>query len=389
MTTAALSHTLASSSTASVPVPGAQEALRTLIGAVRRLAVAQDVEDVQAVACSAARRLTGADGATLVVLDDGQCLYAGDDAIAPLWLGERRPLRSCIGGWAILHRKAAAIADVYEDPRIQHDPYRPTFVRSLVAVPIRTLDPLGAIEISWAARHVATEQEVGLLCALADSTALALQHALAAERARFAAGPPVAAERARFAAGAPLAAERARFAAGAPLAAERARFAAGALLAAGLGSPEPPEADALTGLPNRRTWDRALAETLRPANQPVCVALLDLDRFKAFNERHGRVAGDDLVRRCALAWRSQLRPHDLLGRYGCEQFAVVVTRCDPRAARAVAQRLRGAAIDGVTVSIGIARWDGEEPAESLVCRADEALFRAKREGRDRVASGDC
>ena len=339
MTRSALSYTLASSAAASVPAPGAQDALRTLIGAVRGLAVAQDVEDIEAVVCGAARRLTGADGATLVLLDDGQCLYAGEEAIAPLWLGERRSLRSCIGGWAILHRKPAAIDDVYGDPRIRHDAYRPTFVRSLVVVPVRTLDPLGAIEISWAARHVATEQEVGLLRALADSTALALQHARVAERFELVSG-------------------------------------------------EPPEADALTGLPNRRTWDRALAELLRPAKQPVCVALLDLDRFKAFNDRHGRAAGDDLVRRCALAWRSQLRPDDLLGRYGCEQFAAALTRCDPRAARAVAQRLRRAAIDGVTVSIGIARWDGEEPAESLVCRADEALFRAKREGRDRVAFGE-
>ncbi len=359
MTTSALSNTLASSSAASVPAPGAQDALRTLIGAVRRLAVAQDADDVQAVVCGAARRLTGADGATLVLLDDGQCLYAGEDAIGPLWEGERRPLRSCIGGWAILHRKPAAIEDVYGDPRIQHDAYRPTFVRSLVVVPIRTLDPLGAIEISWAVRHVATEQEVGLLRALADSTALALQHARVTER--FERTAAAGTWRAREA--------EARAAAERP-------------------SDEPSEADALTGLPNRRTWDRALAEMLRPAKQPVCVALLDLDRFKAFNDRHGRAAGDDLVRRCALAWRSQLRPDDLLGRYGCEQFAVALTGCDPRAARAVAQRLRNAALDGVTVSIGVARWDGEEPAESLVCRADEALFRAKREGRDRVEFGD-
>ncbi len=379
MTRSALSYTLASSAAASVPAPGAQDALRTLIGAVGGLAVAQDVDDIQAVVCGAARRLTGADGATLVLLDDGQCLYAGEEAIAPLWLGERRSLRLCIGGWVMLHRKPTAIDDVYGDPRIQHDAYRPTFVRSLVVVPIRTLDPLGAIEIAWAVRHVATEQEVGLLRALADSTALALQHARVTERAQRAASGGA---RGTCIAGDGAARSRVSRDGAGP------SFAAGALLPAGLVSVEPREADALTGLPNRRTWDRSLAELLRPAKQPVCVALLDLDRFTAFNDRHGRAAGDDLVRRCALAWRSQLRPDDLLGRYGCEQFAVALTRCDPRAARAVAQRLRGAAIDGVTVSIGIAQWDGEEPAESLVCRADEALFRAKREGRDRVAFGD-
>ena len=131
---------------------------------------------------SAARRLTGADGATFVLRDEGECFYADEEAIAPLWKGKRFPFQSCISGWAMLNRKPAVIEDIYADARIPHDAYRPTFVRSLVMVPIRTMDPVGAIGIYWAQRHAATEQEVGLARALADSTAVALQNVRVAER---------------------------------------------------------------------------------------------------------------------------------------------------------------------------------------------------------------
>ncbi len=75
----------------------------------------------------------------------------------------------------MLNRRAAAIEDIYEDDRIPHEAYRPTFVRSLLMVPIRTRDPLGAIGNYWAAAHLASEQERRLLQALADSTAVAIE----------------------------------------------------------------------------------------------------------------------------------------------------------------------------------------------------------------------
>jgi diguanylate cyclase (GGDEF)-like protein len=346
-----LSSSLASPSARSVPPPSAGEALIALTGAVQRLQHAERIADVQEVVCGAARRLTGADGATFVLREDGDCVYTGEEAIAPLWKGRRFPLESCIAGWAMLHRKAAAIEDVRADPRLRHEMYQPTFVHSLVIVPIRTPDPVGAIGLYWAKRHVATEQELGLVHALADSTAVALQNVRVA--ARF--------ERAE--------ADHAR------LSPERA---------AGEASLRVAETDALTGLPNRRHWERALAEALTPGEQSVCVALLEVDRFEPYNAMHGPDAGDDLLRRLSVAWRSRLRPGDLLARYGGEGFAVVLRHCDPAAACAVAQRLRAATGDGVTVSIGVAQWDGQEVSDSLVCRADEALYRAKRAGRDRV-----
>jgi hypothetical protein len=147
-----------------------------LIEVVQRLSLARDLAAVQEVVRAAARRLTGADGATFVLRDGDSCHYADEDAIAPLWKGQRFPMSACISGWVMLNRRPAVIADVFADERIPHDIYRPTFVKSLVMVPVRTADPLGAIGTYWAAPHKPADDEVKLLQALADTTAVALEN---------------------------------------------------------------------------------------------------------------------------------------------------------------------------------------------------------------------
>jgi putative two-component system response regulator len=147
-----------------------------LVGVIQRLSLARSVPDIQEIVRTAARRLTGADGATFVLRDNGKCYYADEDAISPLWKGQRFPLERCISGWAMLNRRPAVIEDIYADDRIPHDAYRPTFVKSLAMVPIRTLEPVGAIGNYWATRHQPTAQEVELLQALADSTAVAMEN---------------------------------------------------------------------------------------------------------------------------------------------------------------------------------------------------------------------
>jgi diguanylate cyclase (GGDEF)-like protein len=140
--------------------------------------------------------------------------------------------------------------------------------------------------------------------------------------------------------------------------------------------------DPLTGVPNRRAWDEALAGLGRGRDASVIV--LDLDRFKDYNDDFGHQAGDRLLKAVAAAWSVELRQEDLLARLGGDEFAVVLPGCAFPAAFEVAERLRAVVPDRVTSSAGVACWDGVEPATELVGRADRALYHAKRAGRDRV-----
>jgi diguanylate cyclase (GGDEF)-like protein len=114
--------------------------------------------------------------------------------------------------------------------------------------------------------------------------------------------------------------------------------------------------------------------------------MLDLDRFKRFNDDRGHQAGDRLLKEAAAAWGSQLRSSDMLARYGGEEFALLLPGCTMDAAQTIVQRLRAAMPEGETVSAGIACWDETESAEAFVGRADEALYAAKRGGRDQLVA---
>jgi diguanylate cyclase (GGDEF)-like protein len=143
--------------------------------------------------------------------------------------------------------------------------------------------------------------------------------------------------------------------------------------------------DGLTGVANRRAWDDELPRELARAARSgtgVCVALLDLDHFKAYNDRHGHQAGDRLLKAAAAAWLGKLRKTDLLARYGGEEFAVLLPDCGLDNAMEIAERLRTAQPEG-TCSLGVAAWDGREDAARLVARADRALYAAKAGGRNR------
>lgn len=141
--------------------------------------------------------------------------------------------------------------------------------------------------------------------------------------------------------------------------------------------------DSLTGLPNRRFFEQEAAAVLAQAARdgaPVCVALLDLDRFKELNDTRGHAAGDELLRRAAVAWRDVLRSGDVIARYGGDEFAVALLDSDLAQAREVADRLRAATPDGQSCSVGLAEWDSGESLERAIARADEALYADKERG---------
>ncbi len=149
--------------------------LTSLDEATERLRLASDLPSVQEIVRSAARAVSHSHGATLVLREDDQCFYADEDAISPLWKGQRFPLTQCISGWAMLHDEMVVVPDITQDPRIPLDAYRPTFVKSLAMVPIGHLSPIGAIGTYWAYLHIASSAEMEGLAALAGSAYQALQ----------------------------------------------------------------------------------------------------------------------------------------------------------------------------------------------------------------------
>jgi diguanylate cyclase (GGDEF)-like protein len=147
--------------------------------------------------------------------------------------------------------------------------------------------------------------------------------------------------------------------------------------------------DDLTGLPNHRAWEeelpREVARAKREGSQ-LCVAIIDLDHFKAYNDQHGHQAGDLLLKEIAASWQQTLRATDVLARYGGEEFALALPGCLVAEAQELLERLRESMPHGETCSAGLAWWDGEESAQALFGRADAALYVAKARGRDRVVS---
>lgn len=147
--------------------------------------------------------------------------------------------------------------------------------------------------------------------------------------------------------------------------------------------------DPLTGLPNRRALDEGMPRELaraRRAESPLCLAVIDLDRFKAFNDANGHLAGDELLRECAVAWDSELRGEDLLVRFGGEEFLVVMPACTIEQGEEIVERLRAAMPQEQTCSVGLAAWDFVETMDELLGRADAALYEAKEGGRDRMVA---
>jgi diguanylate cyclase (GGDEF)-like protein len=143
--------------------------------------------------------------------------------------------------------------------------------------------------------------------------------------------------------------------------------------------------DALTGLPNRRALDVALG-ALGPGDT---VALIDLDHFKAVNDRDGHLAGDQVLRALAACLRQGARAGDCVARYGGEEFAIVLSAMPLEEARAIVGRLHARWVvsrPATTFSAGLAEAEPDEAAKDVLARADEALYEAKRLGRNRIAA---
>lgn len=164
-----------------LPFESADNPRWKLLDAAReRLMAARSQDAVIAIVRDTARNVTSADGVTFVLRENTHCHYVEEDAIAPLWKGQRFPMTSCISGWAMLNRKTAVIPDIFADDRIPHDVYRKTFVKSLVMTPVGLDTPLAAIGAYWRDKPIISPREVAAVESIAAMVAEAIGRVRAA-----------------------------------------------------------------------------------------------------------------------------------------------------------------------------------------------------------------
>lgn len=152
--------------------------------------------------------------------------------------------------------------------------------------------------------------------------------------------------------------------------------------------------DSLTGLPNRRQIEQVLGTTIAQSERnsvPFAALMIDIDHFKRLNDTFGHPLGDEVLRQVATRLREQLRAGNTLGRWGGEEFMVIAPYSELQEARKIGERLRHAVRSEpvadehmLTVSVGVAVYRSGDTPETLVDRADQALYRAKQAGRDRL-----
>jgi diguanylate cyclase (GGDEF)-like protein len=312
------------------------------MGAVGRVARALAAgEDARTAVCEAAREVAGAPVAFLLEPAGREFVstaMAGVE-IAPVTI-QARGEAPAGPGRAFTSKETYFVADARTHPALAAPLVEATNARSAVFEPVlRDGDVAGVLIVVW---QVPLEElpdaPAGVLRLLAAQAAVAIEHATL-----------------------------------------RSRMGALAL------------SDSLTGLVTRRVWEEELPRELaraRRAESPLALGVIDLDHMSAFNMVRGEREGDRLLKETAARWRGELREVDLLARLGGTEFGILLPSCGLGEAVDVLDRVRAATPRGQTASAGVARWDGEEPAELLLVRAQDALATAKEAGRNLTIAAD-
>ena len=346
-----------------------QQSLERLTLAMQEMSLTRDLTTVAAIIRRAARELIGADGATLVLREGDNCYYAEEDAIAPLWKGRRFPMDLCISGWAMRNRKPVVVEDIYADARTLPETYQPTFVKSLLMVPIRTVEPIGAIGNYWADRYQPTEQDVALMQALANAASMALEnvriHSELEHRVQERTAQLEAANRR-------LAVEIQQR--------QRAEDEVRRISVT----------DELTNLYNRRGFFLLAEQELNAArrrNSKCSLIYADLDGLKQCNDRFGHAVGDTMIVDAARLLKRNFRETDIIARIGGDEFVVLAVDCRDDSATVLA-RLQGDIaefnrnsdlVQELSLSVGIVESPSQTDAslETLVAQADKAMYAQK------------
>lgn len=262
----------------------------------------------------------------------------------------------CVSGWVMRHREAVVIPDIYQDSRVPQAAYRPTFVKSLVMVPIRRLDPIGAIGNYWARQREPSDSQVDLLRALADSTSIAIENVEVYRELE-----------------------------------RRVQERTSELREANEEIRLLSVTDELTGVSNRRGFYLLAESALRLARRgghDCLLAFLDVDGLKRVNDEHGHDVGDALIADVAKILREVLRASDIVARIGGDEFCVLVT--ESSGDRTTLRRRLCEAFDSfnesqhrpyvLSASIGLVEFHGSDirSLDEIIACADKAMYEEKK-----------
>ncbi len=338
--------------------PACLRGLQALVQRIPELNRAAALPSLQALVCRVARDMVGADGASFVRRDAGDCVYEAEDAISPLWTGRRFPLKACVSGWCMLQGEPVVISDVRADPRAPQTLYRPTFVQSLVMTPIGRSDPGAAIGCYWSVPREPKPHERWLLLALAEMVAVAMDRLQQNQ-----------------------------------LLTARLDASEQALVQAQASLDDLAVTDPLTGLLSRRELSRHAERCLNQARRnghPLAVMVIALDNPVDSESIAAFAPSDELLQSVGLVLLAQARNSDVVARDSDYSFVMLLPDT-PREAAAqhaarLQYRLRMLTVGGdvLTASIGISDYVGGQSGglDDVLTRAYGALDRARQQGGD-------
>jgi diguanylate cyclase (GGDEF)-like protein len=280
--------------------------LEYLLTVGQNLCLTHTLEDITKIVLMAVREITNSDGATFVLLDNGFSYYIDENAIAPLWQGQRFPIDLDISGWVMLNKQPSIIEDVFNDNRISQSFYQDTYVKSMVMLPIRTYEPIGAIGTYWQQHHQGTTEEVKLLQLLADMTAAAMENAqVYSQLERKLRDRTIALETANNCLQKEIQERKV-------MEAEVRRLSL---------------TDELTGLYNRRGFHLLAEQQLRLAKRSkiqTSVMFFELNILEEIKAKFGQEYCEDAILAISRLLKRSFRASDTLGRIGDNEFVVLI-----------------------------------------------------------------
>jgi diguanylate cyclase (GGDEF)-like protein len=300
--------------------------------------------------------LTCAEGGIVEMLDEDQMEYRAASGTAAPHIGLRLKAANSLSGRCLSENAVLKCDDSETDPRVDRQACRKVGLRSMVVVPLRhNGQAVGVLKVMSSRVNAFNEENITTLQLMAGLLSATLSEAMAADAIRAANEELALAN------------------------ADLERLAT---------------TDGLTGLKNHRTFQGLLAAEYARARRyekPLSVVLLDVDHFKMFNDTFGHPAGDAVLCRVGSLLQETARTTDVVARYGGEEFALLLPETPSEGAESIAERLRHAVAAAgwdrreVTVSVGVSSLEDETPSPAgLVEAADQALYRSKRNGRNRV-----